>query len=103
MANHAPANLALFRRDLGESQVATVRCRDGYPQDCLRFGGDQMNLVLEPSIVWTHTDDSRRPSRLSCVGLDHAITVEFNRGSRQEVRWVRDPSGIWLRLANQGS
>jgi hypothetical protein len=95
---HVPAQLALFRYDLGNSQIATVRCRDGYPQDCVRRAGDRIGLVLLPSLVRVIQRDDSKPADLTWVGLDQAVSIEFDRGSNQEVRWVRDPNGLWLRL-----
>lgn len=98
---HIPQNLALLRQDFG-SQVVTIRCRGGYPEDCLRFAGDQIGLVLEPTLIWTRNREDGQPADLRSVGLDRIVSIEFQRGSRQEVRWVRDPDGLWLRFADQG-
>lgn len=100
-ARHIPARTELFRYDLAHSHVATVRCRDGFPQDCHFATGDKMGLVLEPSLVWINQREGQ-DAQVTWVGLDRAISVEFNRGSTQEVRWVRDPNGLWLRLSDQG-
>jgi hypothetical protein len=101
-ARHTPTpdQLRLLRMDLGESRIATVRCRNGYPQDCLRSSGEEMSLVLVPSLAFTQ--EKRGDIRLNVVGFDHALSIEFNRGSTQEICWVRDPNGLWLRWTDTG-
>jgi hypothetical protein len=100
MGNHVPVDRHLLRYDLANSSVATVRCRDGYPHDVLLFSGEQMGLVLEPSLVFTREREGSK--QLTWVGFDRAISIEFNRGSTQEVRWVRDPNGLWIVLTDLG-
>ena len=88
----SPTQLPLFRQDLNESSVVTIVCRDRVKQDCHLAGQDRMSLVLEPSLAWTES------GMLRTTSLDQVVQVEFNRGSRQAVQWVRDPNGLWLRL-----
>jgi len=99
---HIPAERNLFRYDLANNPVVTVRCRDGNAQDCHPSIGDQMSLVLEPSLVWTRNIEGFKAARMQVVGLDRIVSIEFSRGATQETRWVRDPNGFWLRLTDQG-